>query len=293
KDGARHFANAQKKGLDKIDVAVAIGPDPAVSFAGAVPLPPDVDEMILAGYLRGAAVEMVKCQTIDLEVPANAEIILEGYVKTNEKQMEGPFGDHTGFYSLPEEYPVFHLTCITHRKDPIYQTMVVGRPPMEDCFIGLAIERMFLPLIKMYLPEVVDIHMPFEGVFHNLLLVSIKKSYPGHARKVMHALWGMGQAMFSKVIVVVDNNVNIHDTGEVVWKVLNNIDPQRDLEFALGPVDVLDHASREIGYGSKVGIDATRKMKEEGFTRPWPDEMTIPPEIKMLVDKKWGEIWKF
>ena len=290
KDGARHFADTQRKGRDKIEVAVAIGSDPAVSFAGAVPLPPDVDEMIMAGYLRGAAVEMVKCETVDLEVPANSEIVLEGYVKADEKRMEGPFGDHTGFYSLPEEYPVFHITCITHRKDPIYQTIVVGRPPMEDCLMGLAIERMFLPIMRMHLPEIVDVHMPFEGVFHNLLLVSIRKSYPGHARKVMHALWGMGQAMFSKVIVVVDEDVNIRNSSEVIWKALNNIDPQRDMEFVMGPVDVLDHAARTIGYGSKVGIDATRKLKAEGFTRPWPEEMRIPPEVKAIVDKKWKDL---
>ncbi|MBI5360811.1 MAG: menaquinone biosynthesis decarboxylase [Planctomycetes bacterium] len=289
KDGARHFAKAIKMN-QPLEVAVAIGSDPAVMFSAACPLPPDIDEMILAGLLRKNPVKMIKCETIDAEVPANSEIVLEGCVNPGESRTEGPFGDHTGFYSLPDKFPVFHLKCITHRKNPIYHATVVGRPPMEDCFLGYAIERLFLPLMKMQLPEIVDYHMPFEGVFHNLLIVSIKKQYPGHARKIMHALWGMGQAMFTKVIVVVDEDVNVHDPAEVAWKALNHIDPQRDMEFSFGPMDILDHASRLPGYGSKAGIDATHKWKEEGFVRDWPKEMIIPPEIKAIADKKWTAI---
>jgi 4-hydroxy-3-polyprenylbenzoate decarboxylase len=282
KDGARHFRKYAALGK-RMPVAVAVGPDPAVSFAGAVPMPPDVDEMILAGFLRGESVEMLKCHTVDVEVPANSEIVLEGYVDPAERRLEGPFGDHTGFYSAPDQYPVFHVTCITHRRNPIYQAVVVGRPPMEDCFMGLAIERLMLPLLKLQMPEIVDFHMPFEGVFHNLILVSIRKAYPGHARKVMHALWGAGQAMFSKVIVVVDEDVNVHDVKEVAWKVLNNIDPQRDTEFVTGP---LDHASRLPCLGSKVGVDGTCKWKEEGFSREWPEELKMTPEIQSTVENK-------
>lgn len=288
KGGAAHFRK-YKRLKRRMDVAVAIGPDPATTFAAALPMPEGLDEMLMAGFLRKRPVEMVPCETIDQEVPANSEIILEGYIEPEETRLEGPFGDHTGFYSLPDMYPVFHLTCITHRRDPIYQSIVVGRPPMEDCHIGRAIERLFLPFIKKHLPEVVDIHLPFEGVFHNLLIVSIDKRYPGHARKVMHALWGLGQAMFTKVIVVVDANVDVHDTSLVAWKVLNNIDPERDMEFVMGPIDTLDHASRLPQYGSKVGIDATKKGKEEGFTRQWPEEIRMDEATRELVDKKWKD----
>ena len=244
---------------------------------------------MIAGFLRKEPVPLVPCETIALEVPATAEIVLEGYVEPDELRTEGPFGDHTGFYSLADAYPVFHLTAITHRRDPIYQTIIVGRPPMEDCHMAYAIERIFLPLLRKQLPEVVDYHMPFAGIFHNLMLISIRKQYPGHARKVMHAIWGLGQAMFTKVIVVVDHDVNIHDPSEITWKALNHIDPERDIEFVHGPVETLDHASRLPLYGSKMGVDATRKWRSEGFTRDWPDEIVMSPEVKALVDRRWRE----
>lgn len=288
KHGARHFRQREEIG-EKIEVAVTIGGDPSVTFASAVPVPDYVDEMIVAGFIRGKPVEMVKCETVDLEVPATSEIVLEGFVNPGERRSEGPFGDHTGFYSLADDYPVFHLTCITHRKDPIYQATVVGKPPMEDCFMGLAIERMFLPLIKKQFPEIVDIHMPWAGVFHNLLIVSIKKQFPGHARKVMNAIWSMGQAMFTKCIVVVDEDINVKDEFEVAWKVLNHIDPERDIQFIFGPAEVLDHASRLPNYGSKMGIDGTKKWKSEGFEREWPDEIKMNKKIIDLVTKRWKE----
>jgi 4-hydroxy-3-polyprenylbenzoate decarboxylase len=266
---------------------VAIGADPATMYSAILPLPPDLDEMMISGFLRQSPVEMVKCQTCDLEVPAQAEIVLEGYVELGELRTEGPFGDHTGFYSLADEYPVFHVTCITQRKEPIYATTIVGPPPMEDYYMGKAIERIFLPLMRMQLPEVRDIAMPPEGVFHNLILVSMRKSYPGHARKVMHSIWGTGQAMFSKVIVVVDEDVDVQNYSEVAWKALNNIDPERDIQFVMGPVDSLDHSSRLVNYGSKMGIDATRKWPGEGFTRPWPDVIAMNAGVKRRVDELW------
>ncbi len=287
KQGAEHYRRMRQHGRTRMDVAVAIGADPATMYSAILPLPPDLDEMMIAGFLRQSPVEMVKCRTCDLEVPANAEIVLEGYVELGELRTEGPFGDHTGFYSLAGEYPVFHVTCITQRRDPIYATTIVGPPPMEDYFMGKAIERIFLPLMRLQLPEVRDIAMPPEGVFHNLILVKIRKSYPGHARKVMHAIWGTGQAMFSKVIVVVDEDVDVQNYSEVAWKALNNIDPQRDIEFVLGPVDSLDHSSRLENYGSKMGIDATRKWPEEGFSRPWPTVIEMSAEVKRRVDDLW------
>ena len=288
KHGAEHYRRLKAEGRNtRMDVAVAIGSDPAVMFSGIAPLPPDLDEMMLAGFLREKPVDMVKCETCDLEAPANAEIVLEGYVELGELRTEGPFGDHTGFYSLEDEYPVFHVTCITKRKDPIYATTIVGPPPMEDFYMGKAVERIFLPLMRLQLPEVRDIHMPAEGIFHNLMLVSMRKSYPGHARKVMHAIWGLGQAMFSKCIIVVDEDVDVQDVREVAWKALNNIYPQRDIEFCLGPIDSLDHSSRLPNYGSKMGVDATRKWPGEGFTRPWPDVIRMSPEVIARVDDLW------
>ena len=288
KQGAEHYRRLLKEGKSKrMDLAVAIGADPAVMYSAILPLPPELDEMMIAGFLRGKPVEMVKCETVDIEVPANAEFVLEGYVELGEQRTEGPFGDHTGFYSLADEYPVFHVTCITRRKNPIYVTTIVGPPPMEDFYMGKCIERIFLPLMRLNLPEVRDICMPAEGIFHNLIIVSIRKSYPGHARKVMHGIWGTGQAMFSKCIVVVDEDVNIQDLSEVAWKALNNIDPQRDIEFALGPIDSLDHASRLANFGSKMGIDATRKLPAEGFTRPWPDVIKMAPDVTRRVDELW------
>ena len=287
KQGAEHYRRMQHQGRKRMDVSVAIGADPATMYSAILPLPPDLDEMMIAGFLRSSPVEMVKCQTNDLEVPANAEIVLEGYVELGELRTEGPFGDHTGFYSLADEYPVFHVECVTQRENPIYATTIVGPPPMEDYYMGKAVERIFLPLMRLQLPEVRDIAMPPEGVFHNLILVAIRKSYPGHARKVMHSIWGTGQAMFSKCIVVVDEGVDVQKYSEVAWKALNNIDPERDIEFVKGPVDSLDHASRLPNFGSKMGIDATRKWPGEGFTRPWPGVIEMSQEVKRRVDELW------
>jgi 4-hydroxy-3-polyprenylbenzoate decarboxylase len=293
KQGAEHYRRslASSKGAagqtKRMDIAVAIGADPATMYSAILPLPPDLDEMMLAGFLRGKPVEMVKCETSDLEVPANSEIVLEGYVELGELRREGPFGDHTGFYSLEDDYPVFHITCITHRKNPIYATTIVGPPPMEDFYMGKAIERIFLPLMRLQLPEIRDVCMPAEGIFHNLILVAIRKSYPGQARKVMHAIWGLGQAMFSKCIVVMDEDVDVQNVSEVAWKALNNIDPERDIQFVMGPVDSLDHSSRLPNYGSKMGVDATRKWAGEGFTRPWPDVIRMSDDVRLRVDQLW------
>ena len=288
KQGADHYRRMAQEGKDtRMPVAVAIGSDPATMYSAILPLPPEIDEMMFAGFLRGKAVEMVKCETSEIEVPANAEIVLEGYLNLGELRNEGPFGDHTGFYSLDDDYPVFHLECITHRKKPVYTATIVGPPPMEDFYMGKGIERIFLPLMRLQLPEVRDICMPAEGVFHNLILVSMRKSYPGHARKVMHAIWGLGQAMFSKVIVVVDEDVDVQNVREVAWKALNNIDPQRDIEFVMGPVDSLDHSSRLPDYGSKMGVDATTKWKSEGFTRRWPNVIEMSPDVVTRVDALW------
>ncbi len=274
----------------RLEVAVAIGTDPATTFSAIVPAPPEVEEFLIAGFLRGKPVEIVKCETVDLEVPAHAEIVLEGYVELGELRSEGPFGDHTGFYTMTDEYPVFHLTCITHRKDPIYAATIVGKPPMEDAWMGKAVERIFLPAMRMQIPELVDIHLPVEAVFHNLMIVSIRKSYPGQARKVMNAIWSLGQAMFTKCIIVVDEDCDVQDTGEVVLRVANNIDPERDIQFTLGPVDSLDHSSRLPNYGSKMGIDATRKWKTEGFNRPWPAMIEMDRTTKEKVDAMWSRL---
>jgi 4-hydroxy-3-polyprenylbenzoate decarboxylase len=288
KHGAEHFRRARAANPDgRIPVAVAIGADPATALSGMLPIPPDLDEMMFAGFLRREPVEMVQCETNDLEVPANAEIVLEGYVDLNEFRTEGPFGDHTGFYSLEGQYPVFHVECVTHRKDPMYLTTVVGPPPQEDFYMGHAVERIFLPVMKMQYPEIVDVAMPAEGIFHNLMIVAIRKSYPGHARKIMNAVWSLGQAMFTKVIVVVDHDVDIHNYSEVVWKALCALDPERDVQFSLGPVDTLDHAARLQDFGSKMGIDATRKWSSEGFTRPWPDEILMDEATKTRIRSLW------
>jgi len=284
--GGSVLADGSRPG-GKMEVAVVIGTDPAITFSAIVPAPPDVEEYLIAGFLRQKPVELVKCETVDLGVPATSEIVLEGHVHLDELRTEGPFGDHTGFYSLEDQYPVFHVACITHRKDPIYATTIVGKPPMEDGWMGKAVERIFLPLMKLTIPEIVDINLPVEGIFHNLMLVSIKKSYPGQARKVMNAIWSLGQAMFTKCIIVVDEDVNVQDIGEVTLKVLNHIDPERDIQFTLGPIDSLDHASRLPNYGSKMGVDATRKWASEGFTRPWPDEILMDEKTKAVVNGKW------
>ena len=299
KGGAEHFRwaerlRAQTEGprgsKGRLDVAVAIGSDPATMLAGVLPLPEDVDEFIFAGFLRKEPVELVKCETVDLEVPANAEIVLEGYADLDDIRVEGPFGDHTGYYSLEDKFPAFHLTCITRRKDPLYISTIVGAPPMEDYWMGYAVERLFLPLLRKQMPEVVEMHLPAEGIFHNLMIVSIRKSYPGHARKVMNALWGLPGAMFTKCLVVVDHDVDVHNLREVAWKALTHIDPERDTQFVLGPVDQLEHASRLPNFGSKMGVDATRKWPSEGFTRPWPDEIKMDAETKKKIDALWPQL---
>lgn len=291
KHGAEHFRSARAKNSEgRLEVAVAIGADPATALAGILPVPPDLDEFLFSGFLRRDPVELVTCKTVDLEVPANAEIVLEGYVELGEMRTEGPFGDHTGFYSLEGQYPVFHITCVTHRKDPVYLTTIVGPPPQEDFFIGHAIERVFLPVMKMQYQEIVDVAMPAEGIFQNLMIVSIRKSYPGHARKIMNAIWSLGQAMFTKVVIVVDHDVNIQDAREVVWKALCAIDPERDIQFVLGPLDTLDHAARRQDFGSKMGIDATRKWVEEGYSGRWPDEIKMDSATKSRVDEIWRHL---
>jgi 4-hydroxy-3-polyprenylbenzoate decarboxylase len=290
KNGAENYRAHRELGKDKIEVAVAIGGDPVITYAATAPLPRDIDEMVFAGFLRKKAVEMVKCETIDVEVPAGSEIVLEGYVNLDELRLEGPFGDHTGYYSLADNYPVFHITCITHRKDPIYPATIVGKPPMEDCFLAKATERIFLPVLQMQLPEIVDINLPLEGVFHNCAVISIKKSYPQQAKKVMHAIWGMGQMMFTKMIIVVDEHVNVQVMEEVWWRVFNNIDARRDIVMVDGPLDVLDHSSPMPNWGTKVGIDATKSWPSEGQTREWPDEITMSDDIKKMVDVKWKDL---
>ncbi|HEY3333118.1 MAG TPA: menaquinone biosynthesis decarboxylase [Capsulimonadaceae bacterium] len=289
KVGSRHYAEYESQGRD-IPVAIVLGCDPAVTYAATAPLPDDIDEILFAGFLRKKAVEMVKCKTIDIEVPADAEFVIEGVVPANLRRREGPFGDHTGYYSLADDYPVFNVTAITHRKHPVYPATIVGPPPMEDHWLGKATERIFFPLVKMILPEIIDYNLPVEGAFHNLALVRIRKRYPGHAYKVMSALWGLGQMMFTKCIIVVDEDVDVQNPGEVVWRVLANIDPQRDTMFSRGPIDVLDHASPTMAFGSKMGIDATRKWPEEGFAREWPDVLTMSDDVKKRVDALWPKL---
>src|SRR5208337_2370557 len=289
KGGAQHYRVAEAK-EEALPVAVAIGPDPAVTYAATAPLPEDIDEIVFAGFLRGEPVELVNCLTQPLQVPAASQIVLEGYVAPKERRREGPFGDHTGYYSLADDYPVFHLTALTRRRRAIYPATIVGRPPMEDCFMAKATERIFLPVIQKTLPELVDLNLPMEGVFHNLAFVSIDKRYPGHARKVMYALWGLGQMMFTKIVVVFDREVDVQDLGQVLWRLGNNVDPKRDVVFSEGPVDALDHAAPLPQYGSKMGIDATRKWPEEGFTRPWPQVIEMDPEIQRKVDELWPRL---
>lgn len=285
KVAARHGRRYYEKGA-RMPVAVFLGGDPVYTFAATAPLPDGLDEFLLAGYLRKRSVELVRCETIDLEVPADADFVLEGYVDPCEPlREEGPFGDHTGYYSLPEPYPVFHITAITHRKDAIYPATIVGLPPMEDFYLGSASVKLFLPVLKMNFPEIVDMALPAEGVFHNLVFVSIKKSYPMQAYKIMHGLWGMGQMMFTKYIVVVDDDVDVHNTSEVLFRLCANTDPQRDTVFTRGPADVLDHATSEIGVGTKLGFDATRKLPGEGFKRPWPPLIQMDAAVKAKVEK--------
>ena len=289
KVGARHYRVSREEGRERVEVAVALGGDPATIWTGSAPLPPDMDEMMIAGFIREEGVELVKAKTVDLEVPAHAEMIIEGYVTPGDEALEGPFGDHTGYYSLADTYPVFHVTAITHRREPIYPTIIVGRPPMEDYFMGKVTERVFLPIMQTVLPEIVDINMPAEGVFHNLVLVSIKKEFPGHAQKVMYGLWGLGLMSLAKAIIVVDHYVDVHNLSEVTWRVTNNIDAARDIITVQGPVDDLDHASPTPKFGSKVGIDATAKGPGEGNPREWPPDIVMSDEVRALVDSKWDQ----
>ncbi len=289
KGGAQHYRVAEARGA-RLEVAVAIGADPATTYAATAPLPEDMDEMVFSGFLRSEPVELVQCLTVDQQVPAEAQIILEGYVEPGERRVEGPFGDHTGYYSLADKYPVFHVTCVTHRKDAVYPATIVGRPPMEDCYMAKATERIFLPLIKKQLPEIVDMNLPLEGVFHNLAFISIDKRYPGHARKMMHALWGLGQMMFTKIIVIFDREVDVQDLSQVLWRLGNNVDPRRDTVITDGPVDALDHASPLPHYGGKMGIDATRKWPEEGFERDWPEVIEMDGAVRKKVDAIWGKL---
>jgi len=289
KGGAEHYRQAEQLG-QRLEVAVAIGPDPAVTYAATAPLPPDIDEIRFAAFLQNAPIEMAKCLTIDQEIPANSQFVLEGYVEPGERRIEGPFGDHTGYYSPADPYPVFHITCITHQKDPIYPATIVGKPPMEDCYLAKATERIFLPLIQAQLPEVVELNLPIEGVFHNMALVSIRKTYPGQAKKVMSALWGMGQMMFTKIIIVFESDVDVHNLSEVLWRLGNDIDPRRDVVFFEGPTDALDHAATNPHIGSKMGIDATRKMPQEGYPRTWPDLIKMDPQVVEKVNQLWPRL---
>ncbi len=289
KDGYRHFLMWERQGKD-MPCAIAIGGDPVLVYAATAPLPEDIDELLLAGFLRKKPVEVVPCETVPLEVPADAEVVIEGYVKAGERRLEGPFGDHMGVYSLPDEYPVFYVTCITMRRDPIYPHTIVGKPIQEDYWLGKATERIFLPLMRLILPEIVDINLPMEGVFHNWAIVSIRKRYPGHARKVMHGLWGLGQMMFTKVLVIVDEDCNVHDMSDVLWRMTGFIDPGRDVVIVEGPVDDLNFASPLPRYGTKMGIDATRKWREEGFNRPWPEDIVMDEAVKRKVDELWSQL---
>ena len=290
KVGAAHWREMAEKG-EKMSVVIAIGADPASVYSASAPLPPTIDEFLFAGFLRKTPVNLAKAVSCELEVPADAEFVIEGYIDPAEPLVvEGPFGDHTGFYSEADLYPQVHVTALTMRRNPVYATTIVGRPPMEDYYLGHATERIFLPLLKLTIPEIVDYHMPAEGIFHNLVFVSIKKEYPGQAFKVMNALWGQGLMALAKLIVVVDHWVNVHDTREAWWVALNNLDPERDARFSMGPMDVLDHSSRTFTYGSKLGLDGTRKLPEEGFTRDWPRLMEMDAATKGRVDELWPRL---
>ncbi len=290
KVGAAHWREMAERG-EKMPVCIAIGADPASIYSASAPLPPTVDEFLFAGFLRRSPVQLARAVTCDLDVPADAEFVIEGVIDPAEPLVtEGPFGDHTGFYSEADRYPRVQVTAITMRRDPVYATTIVGRPPMEDFYLGHATERIFLPLLRLTVPEIVDYHMPAEGIFHNLVFVSIDKQYPGQAFKVMNALWGAGLMSLAKVLVVLDKEVNVRDPREAWWVALNNIDPERDARFTMGPVDVLDHSSRAFTYGSKLGLDATRKWPEEGFTRDWPRRIEMDATTKARVDAMWAQL---
>lgn len=292
KGGAGHYRKYQEQGIQRMPVAVALGADPATMYSPTAPLPPGIDEYLFSGFLRRTPVMVTEATLSDLRVPAEAEIVLEGYVDTTEpKGMEGPFGDHTGFYTPEDLFPYFHVERITMRRGAVYPSTIVGRPPVEDAYLGGATERIFLPLLRLTMPEIVDYHMPPEGIFHNLVLVSIRKEYPGHARKVMNGLWGQGLMALAKVIVVVDHFIDVQQPAEVWWYALNNIDPERDVAFTFGPIDDLDHAARGPAYGSKMGIDGTAKWPEEGVDRvQWPEVIEMDADVKARVDELWPKL---
>ena len=287
-DGARHFAKYKARG-ERMPLAIVFGGEPVLPYAATCPLPPDVSELLFAGFLNNGGISLVSCQTIPLEVPANAEIVIEGWVDPDEVLMEGPFGDHTGFYSLADRYPAFHVSAITHRKSPVYPTTIVGAPPMEDYYLGKATERIFLPLLKILIPDVIDYSLPMFGAFHNCVFIRIRKTYPMQARKVISSVWGAGQMMFTKMIVVVDEHVNVHDEQDVLFHMCANVDWRRDTVIVDGPCDILDHATPYYGAGAKIGIDATRKIEGEGIVREWPEELRIAPETADLVRRRWAE----
>ena len=289
KGGAEHQRVAQETRKPVIPCAIALGGDPAAMWCASAPLPPNIDEYLLAGYLRGKPVEFVKCVTQPIEAPAEADIVIEGVVDPNERDIEGPFGDHTGFYTPADLFPVFHVTAVTRRRDAVYPTTVVGKPPMEDYWMGKATERLFLPLLKLFLGEVVDYNMPAEGVFHNLVVVSIRKRYPGHPQKTMFGIWGLGLMMLTKAIVVVDHDVNVHDLREVAWRVLGNVDWKRDVTIVEGAVDQLDHSALRDSFGGKIGIDATAKTAADGHPRGWPTEIVMDPAVAERVSRRWKE----
>jgi 4-hydroxy-3-polyprenylbenzoate decarboxylase len=289
-DGAKNMRAWEAAGHERMPVAVALGGDPVTIYSATAPAPPIIDEYLFSGIIRGEPVEVVKCVTSDLKVPAHAEIVLEGYVELGERRREGPFGDHTGYYSLADDYPVFHVEAITMREDPIYPATVVGPPPMEDDYLAKATERLFLPVIKAMMPEVVDYDMPLEGVFHNCVIFSIRKEFPGQAFRVMNFAWSMGQMMFTKFVIVVDEHVDPHDYSQVAWRCFNNVDPVRDVLVSKGPLDVLDHSSPHERFGHKMGIDATKPLPEEGHGREWPEELEMDPDVVRRVDELWEEL---
>ena len=290
KGGAEHSRKAKVSDLEQVPAAIVLGGDPASMWSASAPLPPDIDEYLLAGFLRGSPVEFVQCVSQPLEVPANAEIVIEGYFNPEEHLPEGPFGDHTGYYTPVEPFPVFHVTAITHRSDPVYPTTIVGIPPMEDVWMGKATERVFLPLLRLFLPEIIDINMPPEGVFHNLVLVSIKKRFPGQARKVVFGVWGLGLLSLAKTIIVFDEWVDVQNLSQAAWQALGNVDWSRDVVHTDGPVDHLDHASYQHSYGGKIGIDATAKLPEEGYPRKWPQVVQMDKDVKEKIDQIWNDL---
>jgi 4-hydroxy-3-polyprenylbenzoate decarboxylase len=286
KDGRADLLAAED---GRIPVAVALGLDPVTAYSASAPLPKHIGELMVAGFLKGSAVELVQCKTVDLQVPANAEIVLEGWVDRTDVGLEGPFGDHTGYYTPAEEFPIFRLDAITMRRDAIYPSIVVGKPPAEDEWLAKATERIFLPAIRMSVPEIVDYALPTAGAFHNCVIVSIRKRFPGHAKKVMHAVWGLGLLSLSKSVVVVDEHVDVHDYERVFFYLCANVDPKRDVLLSEGPIDQLDHATTLQSYGGKIGFDATAKSPAEG-AREWPPEIEMSPEIRARVDARWAEL---